>query len=179
MALRGLITLFAAALIVVSRSADADPQPLSAFAKELADSATRDPSPLALTATGLTIAGTMVLRFRLTNIGKDTLFIQNRELPWSTGSIVFTAMTRDGRPLTAEDPFWDYGLGPKELQIAPGETLTGDFDLSFFLPPKTLPANAEIVVLWSYSCKPIVCGSRVTPNTGVAVLHTLTRRAKL
>lgn len=98
-----------------------------------------------------------ILDVKLKNTGRAPLVVYRGSLPWaSRHSLLLIAVranvTHDAleERLVIDDP------GPEQLEIKPGETLTGEILLDERFPdlPSAVRKN-DVIIFWSYQLKPL------------------------
>jgi hypothetical protein len=95
-------------------------------------------------------------------------------LPWgNTYAITWAALTGDGRVLRLTYPVIDPPPSP-QITLAPGQTMTGTYKLSFMLDKTSVPANTDIAILWTYQFRadPPDHSPPQHTTSGVTWLHT-------
>jgi hypothetical protein len=133
-------------------------------------------APITLSAVAAAEGKELVLRFKLTNVSKQTLVFYSDDLPWSHAyAISWAAITGNGDVLSVGYPIHDV-FGGSEISVAPQQTLTGTYHLTWMLNPESIPPNADLAIAWAYTppTGPVV-GNVPTAEyqvTGVAILHT-------
>ena len=128
---------------------------LDSVAEALAGAPSAGPCPLAISATVVRKSDGHYLSFKLTNTSGHSLTFLKQNLPWgNTYSIRFAAVTTEGALLRGGFPI-DDDFGHDEVIVAPGQTLSGDYDLSRrwhakSIPPTGLPPDKVIILMWAY-----------------------------
>ena len=156
--------------------AEALDKPLENFVASLKLHPAKPDTPLTLSAVGLVKNGHLYLSFRLKNISTAPIAMAKPDLPWGhVYSTRFVVLTLQGQILPVSYPIDDVFV-PPSVSIVPGETLRGDYDLSSMLHLEAIPADSDLVVLWSYRGSVERSGTpKFDGLTGVAVLHTPTK----
>jgi hypothetical protein len=130
--------------------------------------------PITLSAVAAAEGKELVLRFTLTNISKKSLVFYSYDLPWNNAySITWAAITEDGEVLSVGYPIHD--PGPTKISVAPQQTLTGTYRLTWMLNRESVPPDTDLTIVWTYTppTGPVV-GTVATAEyrcTGVTVLH--------
>jgi hypothetical protein len=133
------------------------------------------PAPVSVSAVAAVDGREIVLRFSLKNISTKTLTLYPYEVPWGDPyAIRWAALTGDGRVLPVGYPF-DDRFGPEsKIGLAPGQTLTGNYRLSWMLDAASVPTDTDLAIVWLYSFPPgPLLGKNERPIcTGIAYVHT-------
>jgi len=161
--------------LVACSSAHADDQAFTNFIAAMKKHTNRLPSPVSVSAVGAVEGRELVLRFAVTNRLKKTLTLYPFELPWGgTYAINWAAVTGDGHVLEVGYPFDDRFAPEEKVALTPGQTVTGNYHLSWMLDPARVPANTDIVIVWLYSfpAGPLEGKDQRPICTGVAYIHT-------
>ena len=142
---------------------------LSVFVSEIKRQGSLDlPSPVTVTARAQFKGGTPILSLRLTNVSDRPVSLIETHLPWGhPDSLIIAAQTTDGRRLINHYPIEDHFFA-KDLSIAPGQSLEGDYDLNYRLA--RIPRDRDVILMWAY---PLLERDRSRPwpiVTGVVVI---------
>jgi hypothetical protein len=175
-AVRQRLLLAAAMALLSLSSAQADDQALANLIEHLKRPAETAEPPITLSAVAAREGKELVLKFTLTNISKKTLAFYSYDLPWNNAySISWVAITSHGQVLPVGYPIHDV-FGGSEISVAPQQTLTGTYRLTWMLNRESIPSDSDLAIVWAYTppTGPVV-GNVATAEyrcTGVAVLHT-------
>jgi hypothetical protein len=163
-----------AAVALAWPAAHADDRALANLIAAMKVHTGNSPSPVSVSAIAGLDGGEIVLKFKLKNTSRKTLNLDPRQVPWGGPyAIHWAAMTDDGRVLPVGYPFDDV-FGPEpQIALAPGQTLTGKYRLSWMLGT-AVPANTDIAIVWLYSfpAGPHEGRDQRPICTGVAYVHT-------
>jgi hypothetical protein len=101
------------------------------------------------------VAGQPTLRVSLKNTGNQPLTMYRSALPWGNRySIAMLAAPPNAQPLELVFPIDDPSVD--EVEVKPGESLTGTIRLSmFFRAVGTALEKASVTVLWSYQLRTV------------------------
>ena len=112
-----------------------------------------------------------VAAFKLTNLSTNPLTIYRSDLPLGNPhSLSLAAMTTDGQLVPIAFPRI---CAPSliEVEIRPGQSMEGDYDLGEFIQFSHAPKGKDVVVIWAYmphrslsARKPVCTGVLVVPN---------------
>jgi hypothetical protein len=154
------------AILVAGTAFGSARQPsLEVLLEQLKATPDASPGPVVVTAVGLAAEMKPVLRFRLTNISNTPYEADSRLVPWQPlGCISLVALVSPGRALAL--PLQDLCIPflsgpPSPLIVAPGQTVSGDCDVSGFLESLGIPPGTDVAVVWTYR-----------HHSGVAAVHT-------
>jgi hypothetical protein len=172
------LRLFPAAVVALAAlsSARGDDQALTNLIEHLKRPTETVEAPITLSAIAVAEGKKIVLRFTLTNISKKPLVFDSFDLPWNHAyAISWAAIAGDGQVLPVRYPIHDV-FGSNSVSVAPQQTLTGSYDLTWMFDREALPRDTDLAIVWAYTppTGPVV-GNVPTAEyrcTGVAVLHT-------
>jgi hypothetical protein len=111
-------------------------------------------TPLLVTFHEVTTNGQVKLRCRIRNVSAEPVKLSYGALPWNSWMSyrIVALPTRGGRELILGPGAGSVLLPDSDQpEIIPlGGSLEGDIDLKFVDPYELLPANQEVLLLWSY-----------------------------
>jgi len=162
------------AFLCASSYANGDDRPLANLIANLKDRCSDTPNPISVSAVGFVQGRELLLKFTLTNVSTKSLSVYPESLPWgNTHAIQWAALTGDGRVVPLVYPI-DDPVPAKEVQIRPGQSLTGSYHLTSMLVREAVPVDTDLMIVWTYRfpAAPIEGQDGRPISTGVAVLHT-------
>jgi hypothetical protein len=167
------ILISAAALALVSRAWGVENDgSLNSIARALAKGS--GSCPISLTARVIVRSGNYYLSFRLSNTSGQRLTMSRAGLPWeSIDSIELAAVTTTGNLVRGGFPIRD-NFDASQIVLRQGETLQGDYDLSWRWNPRStpytvLPHEKSVILMWAYTVR-----AKELPDDPTAVCSGIT-----
>jgi hypothetical protein len=117
----------------------------------------------------------ILLKFRVMNVSSEVLSFGAWELPWgSPYSIRYVALSMDGSLLPGAAVLYDLCCDtPANISLAPGKSLDGTYNLKQLLDQKSIPRNADLLIVWVWRVRTGDGGKMDRGITsGVAWIHT-------
>ncbi len=164
--------LLLAVLGVSVETRAADENTIQVWADQFLKHSNGSASPIQVTSKLRFEDGNPLISFQLVNLSGRTLEIQPFDLPWGNTHAVSLLVIRSDKTFVKlvypiDDPTFE-----SWTKIAPGATLTGEYNLGWRLGLSESDRKKDIVVLWSYfhdfggtsSSKALATGAVVIPR---------------